>query len=229
MHHGPIEGMNSETAKEMITRMNKVDKRNFIGNKKEVKCPRQSNSYDCGIYVILMIEKIIKNVKEGKSIEDIQISQEEAERKRKSLRDKINEESITTKEIEEKKISGKQAEIKENEEYITKLEGKQLDFKKIDIILLEDKPKKEENDKKSKEKIKKIHKMSVKLIKENRKKEKREEEESKIKITPKGKPNKNKNNRRINNTEENEPVYKNLRSKNKESNIKENTIDIPLL
>ena len=40
-------------------------------------------------------------------------------------------------ENEENKVSGKQDEIKENEEYITKLEAKQLDYKKIDIILLD--------------------------------------------------------------------------------------------
>merc|ERR1711888_473364 len=108
-----IEGMNSETAMEMITKLNKVEERNFIKNKKEVKCPRQSNSYDCGIYVILMIEKIIKNVKEGKNIEDIQISQGEAEIKRKGLRDKINIESISIEENEkERKIRKQQAEIK---------------------------------------------------------------------------------------------------------------------
>merc|ERR1719228_431024 len=66
MHYDPIEDMNSETAIEVIKKLNKVDERNYIENKKEAKCPRQSNSYDCGIYVVLMIEKIIRNIKEGK-------------------------------------------------------------------------------------------------------------------------------------------------------------------
>merc|ERR1712121_281600 len=130
--------MNNESAKEVIKKMSEIDRRNFVKNKKEVKCPRQNNSYDCGIYVVLMMEKIIKNVKEGKNIEDIQITQEEAELKRKELRDRINNESISIEENEKmRKIKGKQAEIRENEKYITRLERKILDFKKIDRILVE--------------------------------------------------------------------------------------------
>merc|ERR1712030_64324 len=97
----------------------------------------------------------------------IQISQEEAEIKRRGLRDKINNESISIEEREKRKIiRGKQAEIRENEKYITKLERKLLDFRKIDRILLEDKPL-EIKSKNLKEEIKEIHKMTEKMIRKN--------------------------------------------------------------
>merc|ERR1711888_173951 len=135
LHFDPIEGMNNEPAKELIKKMNKVDRRNFVGNKKEVKGPRQGNSYDCGIYVILMMEKIIKNVKEGRNIELMKINQEEADRKRSKIRERLKEENTIVNENE--KNVKKQREIKENEEYFTKLNLKILNYSKLDTITLD--------------------------------------------------------------------------------------------
>merc|ERR1712030_267755 len=126
LHFDPIEGMNSEPAKELIKKMNKVDGRNFVDNKKEVKGPRQGNSYDCGIYVILMMEKIIKNVKEGRNIEIMKINQEEADRKRNEIKERLKEENTNVNENE--KNAKKQREIDENKEYFTKLNSKVLNY-----------------------------------------------------------------------------------------------------
>merc|ERR1711888_451722 len=133
LHFDPIEGMNNEPAKELIKKMNKVDERNFVDNKKEVKGPRQGNSYDCGIYVILMMEKIIKNVKDGRNIETIKINQEEADSKRSEIKERLKEENTN----ENGKSTKKQREIEENKEYVTKLEKKILNYRKLDNITLD--------------------------------------------------------------------------------------------
>ena len=143
--------------------MNKVDGRSFVDNKKEVKGPRQGNSYDCGIYVILMMEKIIKNVKEGRNIEIMKINQEEADRKRSKIRERLKEENTIVNENE--KNVKKQREIDENEEYFTKLNLKILNYSKLDTITLDNEIVKENGkEEKIKIEIKKIYEMTNKLL-----------------------------------------------------------------
>ena len=76
---------------DMARKLKKLDRYIFEENTKEVECPRQRNSYDCGIYIIIMMEKIIRNIKNNRCIESIEINQEEAVEKREILKNKIIE------------------------------------------------------------------------------------------------------------------------------------------
>ena len=160
LHYDPIDGMNIEVAKDMVRKLKRLDRFTFEANTKEVDCPRQRNSYDCGIYVIIMMEKILRNLKDNRCIEDIEITQEEADEKRESLRKKIKE----TKEIDKqtKEIS----EEKKNEWYIRKLEERVKGYPIVDIITLDNKKELQLKDRnRTEEEIKEIHRMTEKLLK----------------------------------------------------------------
>ena len=81
--------MNKTAAQEMANKLNKIEKNTFQKKVKEVECPRQNNGYDCGIYTILMIEKILGKIKENGNIESININPKEAEEYRDYLRKEV--------------------------------------------------------------------------------------------------------------------------------------------
>ena len=71
LHFDPIKGMNRNTAQEMVNKLNKIEKTSFLKKVTEIDGPRQNNGYDCGIYTILMIRKILEKLRMNEYIESI--------------------------------------------------------------------------------------------------------------------------------------------------------------
>ena len=65
IHYDPIKGMNSRIAQDLAYKLNKIEKRIFTRKIREIECSRQINNYDCGVYVILYIIKIIGKLANG--------------------------------------------------------------------------------------------------------------------------------------------------------------------
>merc|ERR1712030_46446 len=91
LHFDPIKGMNKNTAQEMVDKLNKIEKTKFIKKVREMEGPKQSNGYDCGVYTILMIRKILEKLRMKENIESITIEPREAEKLRTQLREKLRE------------------------------------------------------------------------------------------------------------------------------------------
>ena len=163
LHYDPIRSMNTGVAKEMVNKLKRLDGATFEANKREVDCPRQRNNYDCGIYVILMIEKIIRNLKEDKCIETIGITQEEVDGKREELKNKIrkNKEISTQVKVVE--------DEEKNEAYIKELGKRVGKYPTVDKITLDNEKEGSLLDiKRTEEEAKEIHKMTEKLLKKEK-------------------------------------------------------------
>ena len=78
--------MNKIPAQEMVNKLNKIENKIFQRKLREIDCPRQTNGYDCGIYTVLMIKKIVGKIKENGNIENICINPKEAGQYREYLR-----------------------------------------------------------------------------------------------------------------------------------------------
>ena len=151
-------------------------------NTKEVECPRQRNNYDCGIYIIIMIEKIIRNLKNNTNIERLEIYPEEAGEKRKILKNNI----IIDKDRDDQARNMRKE--KGNESYIRELQEKIKAYPKLDRITMESEEERSgENRKRSEKELKEIHRMTEKLLmkqmKNKSEKEEKEIEEENKRIT----------------------------------------------
>ena len=169
----------------MVNKLKRLDGATFEANKREVDCPRERNNYDCGIYVILMIEKIIRNLKENKCIETIGITQEEVDGKREELKNKIRENKEISTQVKVVEDEGK------NEAYIKELGKRVGKYPTVDKITLDNEEEGSLMDiKRTEEEAKEIYKMTEKLLKKekvvNKNLTKNEKEESEeIEVTTK--------------------------------------------
>ena len=141
LHYDPIKGMNKITAQEMANKMKKIEKTHFTDKVREIECPRQNNSYDCGVYTILMINKIIEKLRMKENIENITIEPREADEFRTQLRKEIMEPRRTNNQ-EVKKTKRKLhknylyfKELKERISKYPKLEEIEVEINKISKII----------------------------------------------------------------------------------------------
>ena len=86
-HFDPIKGMNDRSVAMIVKKL--IHKEKKVPEMKYVLCPRQKNSYDCGIYTIMYMEKIAENIEAG--VEITKINDFDAKEYRKNLRRKIKE------------------------------------------------------------------------------------------------------------------------------------------
>ena len=75
-------------AVELIHKISSADSR-FSNSQKNVKPPQQKNGYDCGPYIMLFANKIADNLVNGVDPNHYEVSEDEAFRYRKELKDKI--------------------------------------------------------------------------------------------------------------------------------------------
>ena len=90
-HYDPIEGKNKDHAKELI--LNTLDLNNFklgaLPEYRQVKCPKQENSYDCGPYIMLYIRELVNNIILEKETNRIHFTGNEATKFREQMREII--------------------------------------------------------------------------------------------------------------------------------------------
>ena len=91
-HYDPIVGKNTEHAKKLV--MNIIDISNFgtkgLPEYKDIICPQQENSFDCGPYIMLYIQELINNIITQKEGNRFYINREDATKFRKQLQDIIH-------------------------------------------------------------------------------------------------------------------------------------------
>ena len=86
-HFDPIKGMNDRSAAMIVKKL--IHKEKKLPEMKYVTCPRQKNSYDCGLYTIMYMENIVDNIEAG--VEITNMKDYDAKEYRKNLRRKIKE------------------------------------------------------------------------------------------------------------------------------------------
>ena len=133
LHFDPIKGMNWKHAQEMVCKLNKIEKRIFPKKIKETECPRQTNSFDCGIYVVLFIKKIIETLAEKREdIEEISIEPREATEYRKFLQIILEDNMVNNINKKVNKQSNPGKRIHKNWIYFRDLEKRIKNYPKIE-------------------------------------------------------------------------------------------------
>ena len=91
-HYDPIEGMNKDHAKKLV--INIIDMCNFgakgLPDYKEIKCPQQDNTFDCGPFVMLYIQKLTNYLISGKEPNIYKVHRDEATKLREQLQEIIH-------------------------------------------------------------------------------------------------------------------------------------------
>ena len=90
-HYDPIEGTNIEHAKKIV--LNTLDMNHFgrkgLPEYKEIKCPQQENTYDCGPYIMMYIQKLTDNIISDRALYSYHINKNEVTKFREQLQDVI--------------------------------------------------------------------------------------------------------------------------------------------
>ena len=104
-HYDPIEGKNSDHAKELV--VNTLDLNNFglggLPEFKEIKSLRQENSYDCGPYIMLYIREMVNNIIAGNAHNRFFFNKDEATKFREQLHEIIQYRIAKTRKAENPK------------------------------------------------------------------------------------------------------------------------------
>ena len=90
-HHDPIGRANLQHATELMERLSMADL--FFKSKMEVVASsKQINSYDCGIYTVIYARMLARDIANGADPKLVNITPEEVNKCRKTLRQKISAE-----------------------------------------------------------------------------------------------------------------------------------------
>ena len=108
-HYDPIKGMNREHAQALIT--NTKDNSNGGSDYIEMECPQQKNSFDCGIYTMLITAELTSNIIERSGPKIKYTNEETAINFREEMKDVINHRISKTE-----KPDAQKSKAKENKE-----------------------------------------------------------------------------------------------------------------
>ena len=176
LHFDPIKGMNTKHARDLHINLLDSNSYNKDGNLPplvEMQCERQKNGYDCGMYVMMYMATIMRNITEGREAKDVSVIPYKADEMRELLREAINKE-IKRREAKLNKLNiiHIMDKMKLNKEGIEKKKAEKAKEER-----LEKEKEKTEKAKEEKEIIEnayvKIHKATVSRKKMDAKKEKR--------------------------------------------------------
>ena len=90
-HFDPIEDKNTDHAKKLV--INTIDMNNFGRNGlpeyKDVACPQQVNTFDCGPYVMMCIQELTNNIISGKELFRFQFMKDDVTKLREQIQEII--------------------------------------------------------------------------------------------------------------------------------------------
>merc|ERR1711888_225978 len=108
-HHDPVNNVNTKYANMMAKKIKDIDSK-ISSTVIEIPCPQQGNGYDCGLYAILYIKKIVEKILKGISpnkYESGEINDNDANELRRNLYNQIMQElKVERKKGIESKNSG---------------------------------------------------------------------------------------------------------------------------